>query len=106
MRTGEWITGIAVFLISGILAFLSVRHFMERGFLLNNAWIFATKEERETMDKRPHYRQSAICFCLLSVVFLIIGLSIFLHNSKLLLLEIPVVAAAIVYAVVSSVRHP
>ncbi len=106
MRTGEWIPAVAAFLISGTFAFPSIRHFLERGYLLNNAWIFATKKERESMDKKPHYRQSAVAFCLCSILFLIIGLSIVFHNSKISLLEIPVVIAAIVYAVVSSIRRP
>ena len=106
MGTAEWITAIIVFLISGGFGFLSVRHFRERGYLLNNAWIFASEKERETMDKKPHYRQSAIVFCLCAVLFGIIGLSIVLQNSKIVLLEIPVAVAAIVYAVVSSIRRP
>lgn len=104
MRTGEWIAA-AVFLISATLAFLSIRHFLERGHLLNNAWIFASEKERETMDKKPYYRQSAIVFCLLSILFLIIGLSLVLHSPRLCLLEIPVAVALIVYAIVSSVQH-
>ena len=106
MRTGEWIAAIAVFLLSGGFGVLSIRHFLERGYLLNNAWIFASEKERENMDKKPHYRQSAVVFCLCSLLFLIIGLSIVFHNSKLSLLEVPVAIAAIVYAIVSSIRHP
>ena len=105
MRTGEWIAAVAVFLISGAFAFLGIRHFLERGYLLNNAWIFATEKERKTIDKKPHYRQSAIVFCLLSILFLIIGLSLVLHRPRLCLLEIPVVIVLIVYAIVSSMRR-
>lgn len=41
---------------------LSYRQFNEKGFLFNNAYIFASKQERETMNKKPHYKQSGICF--------------------------------------------
>ncbi|EFF68226.1 hypothetical protein BUTYVIB_01494 [Eshraghiella crossota DSM 2876] len=30
--------------------------------MFNNAYIFASKQERETMNKKPHYKQSGICF--------------------------------------------
>lgn len=104
MTSAELFAVILVFIIAGIMAILSFRSFKERGFLLNNAYIYATEEERKTMDKKPHYRQSAIVFCLISIVFIIIGLSIVSHNYRLELLEIPLVAGTIIYAVVSSVK--
>lgn len=104
MTSAELFAVILVFIIAGIMAILSFRSFKERGFLLNNAYIYASEEERKTMDKKPHYRQSAIVFCLISIVFIIIGLSIVSHNYRLELLEIPLVAGTIIYAVVSSVK--
>ena len=62
MGTGILITAIAVFLLAGGLFFLGVRQLLERGYLLNNAWIYATKKERESMNKKPYYRQSGIVF--------------------------------------------
>lgn len=44
MGTGILITAIAVFLLAGGLFFLGVRQLLERGYLLNNAWIYATKK--------------------------------------------------------------
>lgn len=105
MSATEIVTAIFVFLLAGICGYLSIRHFLERGTPLNNGYLFASKEERKTMDKKPLYRQSAIVFALISLIFLIIGLSTVLHNSKLLLLELPVAAAAIIYAIVSSLRN-
>ncbi len=104
MTVGELTTLIIVFSIAGILLVFSIRSFLERGFLLNNAYLYASKEDRETMNKKPYYRQSAIVFCILSAVFLVIGLSHLLQNSKLLLLEIPLIACAIIYAIVSTVQ--
>lgn len=103
MTTGEWITLIAVLVIAGVCLFLGIRSFLERGFLLNNAYIYASKEERETMDKRPYYRQSAIVFSILCVAFLVIGLALILKNDKLFLLEIPLFAGVIVYAIISTI---
>lgn len=103
MTAVEVVFAIVFFAIAGLLLFLGIRSFMERGFLLNNAYIYATKEERETMNKKPYYRQSAVVFCILSVVFLIIGLSVLFRNGNITLLVIPLAVAAIIYAIVSTV---
>ena len=104
MNPTEWICAVFVFLIAAILAVLSIRSFGNRGFLLNNAYIYASKEDRETMDKKPYYRQTAIVFLILSIVFVIIGLSIVLQNARIKLLEIPLLLGIVIYAIVSSVR--
>ena len=101
MTTVEIVMAVVMFAIAGLWLFLGIRSFMERGFLLNNAYIYATKEERKTMDKKPYYRQSAIVFCLLSVLFVIIGLSVLFQNDKIMLLVIPFAVAVVLYAVVS-----
>lgn len=104
MSAAEWIVAIITFVLAGILAFLGIRQFTEKGFPFNNAYIWASKEEREKIDKSPLYRQSAIVFCLLSAVFLVIGLSSVLQNNKIQLMEIPLMISALVYVVVSSVK--
>ena len=103
MTTVEIVMAVVMFAIAGLWLLLGIRSFMERGFLLNNAYIYATKEERKTMDKKPYYRQSAIVFCLLSVLFVIIGLSVLFQNDTIMLLVIPFAVAVVLYAVVSTV---
>lgn len=67
--------GTILSLVLAIVTFtISICSWMEKGFLFNNAYIFASEEERKTMNKRPYYRQSAIVFCLLGVLFLLIAL--------------------------------
>ncbi len=105
MTTVEIVMAVVMFAIAGLWLFLGIRSFMERGFLLNNAYIYATKEERKTMDKKPYYRQSAVAFCLLSAMFVIIGLSVLFQNDTIMLLVIPFAVAVVLYAVVSSVLH-
>lgn len=105
MTAVKIVFAIVFFAVAGLLLLFGIRSFMERGFLLNNAYIYATKEERKTMNKKPYYRQSAIVFCLLSVAFVMIGLSVLLRNSSIGLLVIPLAVAAIIYAVVSSVLN-
>ena len=53
------VIGAIVLGIVAILCFVfSFQQFHEKGFLFNNAYIYASKQERETMDKTPHYKQS------------------------------------------------
>ena len=104
MATADRIGVIINFLLMVLCFFISARQFAERGFLFNNAYLFATKEERERMRKKPYYRQSAIVFCLLGAVFFVGALSIAIQNKKLLLLEIPLIVGAIIYVIISSVK--
>ncbi len=71
--------------------------------LLNNAYLYASKEERATMNKSPHYRQSAIVFTILGGIFLVIAIDSIIHNEWLVLITIGLSLLAIVYAIVSSV---
>ena len=50
----EIITSCILFIIATGAFIKSYRSFKEKGFLLNNAYIYASKQERETMDKKPH----------------------------------------------------
>lgn len=92
----------------GILAIgcliISVMSFREKGFLFNNAYIWASKTERETMDKKPHYRQSAIVFALLAAVFVCIALECVLLADWLWLPVGALSGAALVYAIASSTK--
>ncbi len=104
MKPSELVTAVVLFVLAGGLLVLGILHFLERGPLLNNAALYASKEERKTMDRKPWYRQSAIVFCLLSAIFAVLGFSIVIGNGRLQLLEIPLFAAVIVYALVSTIR--
>ena len=104
MTAAELIIAIVMFVIAGILVLLSIRSFSGRGFVLNNAYIYASEEDRKTMNKKPYYRQTGIVFCLLSTVFIIIGLSVMLQNYTIEFLQIPIFAGAIIYTAVSSTR--
>lgn len=104
MGTGILITAIAVFLLAGGLFFLGVRQLLERGYLLNNAWIYASAKQREAMNKKPYYRQSGIVFCLLGLLFTVIGLYVLLQSSSLLWLGAALAVGAVAYAILSTVQ--
>ncbi len=104
MTTAETVIAIVMFTIAGILILLGILSFFQRGFILNNAYIYASKEDRKTMNKKPYYRQTAIVFCLLSIVFIIIGISVILRNYMIDYLQIPVIICVIIYVAVSSIK--
>ena len=82
---------------------MSIRSFMEKGFLLNNAYIYAMKEDREKMNKKPYYRQSAIVFLLIALIFLLNGLSMLLKTDWIFYIAIAVMIITLIYAIVSSI---
>lgn len=94
---------IIVFIIAGILAFLRFRSFQEKGFLFNNAYIYATKEERKAINEKPWYRQSAIVFCILSVASIMAGLDMIFDKKFFRILEFSLIVGAVLYAIISSV---
>lgn len=104
MTSGELIIAVIMFIFAGVCILISILQFAEKGFLFNNAYIWASKEEREKMDKSPYYRQSAIVFALVGAVFTVIGIAVILQNYKIQLLEIPLIIGAIVYAIISSAK--
>ena len=99
----EIVIASILFAVSVFLFFMSGRSFMEKGFLFNNAYIYASKQEREKMNKKPHYRQSAIVFLLLGLSFLLNAISVLLKVNWVFYIGIAVVILTLVYAIVSSI---
>ncbi|OON95691.1 MAG: hypothetical protein ATN36_00875 [Epulopiscium sp. Nele67-Bin005] len=82
---------ISLAIISFVISF---RHFMQKGFLINNVYIYATKEDRETMNKSPYYKQSAVSFLIVGIIFLMLGLNINMYIINLVTLFLMVFAIA------------
>ena len=99
-----------IFLSLSIGAFvISALQFLEKGYLLNNAYFWASPEEREQMDKnkegkRPYYRQSGAAFMLVGLLLLIEAVHIATGWIWMLAAFILAVIVTVVYAVVSSIR--
>lgn len=98
----EIIIACVLFTIALFAFFLSIRSFREKGFLLNNAYLYASRQQREAMDKKPYYRQTAIVFLLVSIIFLLNGLSILLDIMWISYIANAVMILTIVYAIASS----
>lgn len=96
---GAMVLGI----ISAVCFVISFLQFNEKGFLFNNAYIGASKQEKETMDKKPHYKQSGIVFALIGIIFLINTVEIIFQTKWLFYFGTAVEFAVVVYAIVSSI---
>ncbi len=101
---GNLITAIIVMLLAMGCCVISILQFREKGFLFNNEYIFASKQEREKMDKKPHYRQSSIVFAFLAIIFLCLAIEIITETRWLLNLIWILSALVIIYAIVSSIK--
>lgn len=55
------------------------------------------------MDKKTHYRQSAIVFLMIGIMFLLNAVALFLVNHWISYIAIAVAIITIIYAIVSSV---
>ena len=97
------IIGAIILGVIAIACFIfSYLQFQEKGFLFNNAYIYASKQERENMDKKPHYKQSGIVFVFIGIIFLINAIDTILQTGWLNFFVIGIAVIAIVYAIVSS----
>lgn len=99
----EIIAASILFAISIFAIFMSIRSFMEKGFLFNNAYFYSSKQEREKMNKKPHYRQSAIVFLLLGLIFLLNTIAVLLEVNWIFYIVVAVVIVTLIYAIVSSI---
>ena len=98
------IIAIVLFIVSLGAFLVSVRSFMQKGFLFNNAYLYATKEERENMNKRPYYRQTAIVFLLIGIIFLLLGIDVLIKISWLSYVTIMLAVVTLIYSIVSTVK--
>lgn len=99
----EKILAAVMFLIAAGVFIMGVRSLKEKGFLFNNRYIYASKQERQNMDKKPYYRQTAVVFFLISLIFLLKGIEILLDAGWLFAVGIVIAVIAATYAIVSSI---
>lgn len=95
---------IILLILSLVMLVIALFQLREKGCLLNNAYLYATARERETMNKKPYYRQSAIAFGLLGVMFLLMAGATFWRSGWLWAAGSATAVGAVIYAVASSIR--
>ena len=100
---GNIICAVILAIVAIVCFVLGYCQLKEKGFLFNNAYIYSTKEERENMDKKPHYRQSGIVFLLISVIFLLNAIECIIKSGWIFYIVILLVVVALIYAIASSI---
>lgn len=100
---GNIIGAITFGIVAAVCFIFSYLQFNEKGFLLNNAYIYASKEERKVMDKKPHYKQSGIVFLMIGIIFTINAVDMILKTEWLFCVVIAIAIIVIIYAIASSV---
>ena len=99
---------IVAAVVLGIIALgfylFSILQLCGKGPLLNNAYLYASAKERESMNKAPHYRQSGIIFGLLGTLFAVLAADALLETGWLFRCGMGLMAVTVLYAIVSSAR--
>lgn len=94
----ETICAVIFFTLSAVALIICIFAYMEKGFLFHNAYIYASKQERSTMNKKPYYHQSAVAFLLAGISLFLLGIGI-LGNIWAIMLAIAVAVSAGIYAI-------
>ncbi|WP_162300644.1 DUF3784 domain-containing protein [Anaerosacchariphilus polymeriproducens] len=89
--------------IAVVIYILSYIQFREKGMLLNNAYLYSSKDERMKMDKKPYYRQSGTVFSLIGTTLLLNAIQIVTEWRWIFYLVIMVIVTTIFYTIVSSI---
>lgn len=101
---GKIILSVILICAAIVMFVLAIRSLKGKGYLFNNAYIYASKEEREKMDKKPHYRQTGVCFLMISVILLLDGIDILTGINWLSYVAIAITVIVVIYAIVSSIK--
>ena len=97
------VLAIVLFSFSFILLVWGVLSLFNKGFLFNNAYIYANKKEREQMNKKPYYIQTGIVFILLSIASCLEGFNALLKKDIFFVLFIILIVVTLVFAIVSTI---
>ncbi len=100
----DTIVVIVLLILSIIVFIISVRSFREKGFLFNNAYLLASEQERERLNKKPYYRQTGIVFLLIGILFVLNAVEVFLNTGWIYYIIAVVVIGTIIYAIVSGIK--
>ena len=95
--------GIILFVVAAIAVLLGIVQLLEKGPLLNNAWLYADEEQRRTMNKKPYYIQSGIVFAMIGIQFLMLGFFALTKMTVFLILQFTVIGIMVITAIVSAV---
>ena len=95
---------IGLIVIAIVSLIFSVLGFMGKDIILDDAYIKASKEEREKMDKKAYRLQGSIIFLFLFFISLCNILRAVLHVTLFMYISFVVAAIGIAYAIISNYK--
>lgn len=98
------IASCVIFAFAAVWFVFGVRSLCGKGFLFNNAYIWASQKEREKMDKKPYYKQTGIVFILIGVMIVLFGLDVLFKTGWIWLVSIGFGLLIGIYAIISTIR--
>ena len=104
MESSEVVVFILLLVISISFFIVGIVQLKEKGILFNNAYLYASKQQRAAMNKKPYYRQSGIAFIFIGFFLLLNAFQMLFESSWLFWLSMVVAIFAIVYAIISSIQ--
>ncbi|MBP0967237.1 MAG: DUF3784 domain-containing protein [Oscillospiraceae bacterium] len=99
MSATELITIFILFLLAFTSFVIGVMQFACRGPLLNNLY---PAEQEDKPDPKPYYRQSGVVFLGVGVIMIVNAAAIFLHNSRLCLLNAVLIPVIVIYVIATA----
>lgn len=102
MPVFDKVLAVIMLMCSLISFFISYQQFKERGFLFHNAYVYASKEDRNKMNKRPYYQQSAKVFFGIGIIFILNSLQVVVKKTWVFYMILVFAFILIVYAIGSA----
>lgn len=96
--------GIVVILLVVLTAasyLLSLLGFLEIGIIVDDRYVFASREAKKKMDKKPYYRQSGIVFACVGTMFALCLLRALTGIRLFAYLSYGIAFGTMIYAIVS-----
>lgn len=103
MTVSQWTVFGICMALAAACGVLGGFQFAGKGVPLNNTYLYSSKKQRESMDLKPLFRQTATVLWILAAAFVFLGVYTLTEHPALIVLNYAALAAALVYAIVSSV---
>lgn len=102
MKNEQTIVLIIILAVVAYLIYLSVRHFLQKGRLFNNAFLYVDPEEREKLGKKPYYIQTAVVLLLLALGLLSSAFNLMFDIHIFEILSYVMFGGALVFSIAST----
>ena len=104
MEAGKLIPFIITLAISVVCFLIAYFQAKERGPVFTNAYLFASKEERERLDRTPEYRLAKTVFLVFGIVFLILSVEVLMDWKWLAYILAGMIIALVVYVIAVTMK--